>query len=76
MRRSGMTCVILVGLLVGCSSSTAPKPSIGGTWHVTLAIMNSGDTVLPRSFDVKVQPSGGGYLVTMPTLGGIATIHK
>jgi hypothetical protein len=68
MPRSGMASVMLVGLLVGCSSSTAPKPSIVGTWHVTLAIMNSGDSILPRSFDVKVRASGVGYQVTMPTL--------
>ena len=68
MGRSGMSRALLVGLLVGCSSATAPKLSIGGTWHVTLGIMNSGDTVLPRSFDVKVQQSGSGLQVTMPTL--------
>jgi hypothetical protein len=63
-----MSRTLLLGLLAGCSSSTAPKPSLAGRWHVTLGIMNSGDTVFPRSFDVKVQQSGSGDLVTMPTL--------
>lgn len=66
MRRS-VPWAILVGLLVGCSSSTAPKPSIAGTWHVTLSTLNSG-TMAPTSFDVKVKQSGSGYLVTMPAL--------
>jgi hypothetical protein len=66
-RRSGISGAIVLGLLVGCSSATAPNPSIVGTWHVTLSTLNFG-TIMPTSFDVKVTQSGSGYLVTMPTL--------
>jgi hypothetical protein len=66
-RRSGNSGAILLGLLVGCSSATAPKPSLSGTWHVTLSALNFG-TIMPTSFDVKVTQSASGYVVTMPTL--------
>lgn len=52
---------------MGCSSSTAPKPSIAGTWHVSLGTLNAG-TISPTSFDVTVNQSGSTYTVTMPTL--------
>src|ERR1041385_4796143 len=67
MRRSWYSPVILAGVLLGCSSSPAPKPSMAGTWHVSLSGLNSG-TLSPSSFDVTVSHSGSNYAVTMPTL--------
>jgi hypothetical protein len=59
--------LIIFAVLSACSSSTAPKPSLAGTWHVTLGALNSG-TLSPASFDVTVKQSGSNYTVTMPTL--------
>jgi len=67
MRRSLITGAVLAGLVVGCSSSTAPKPTLAGTWHVSLGALTSG-TIAPTSFDVTVAQSGNSYTVTMPTL--------
>ena len=67
MRRSGIPSAILAGLVAGCSSATAPKPSLVGTWHVALGMLNSG-TISPARFDVKVTQSGNTFLVTMPKL--------
>jgi len=60
--------VSLAVLIAGCSSSsTAPKPSLAGTWHVSVGTLNSG-TLSPSSFDVTVTQTGGNYTVSMPTL--------
>jgi len=67
MRRLNTSGAVLMGLVVGCSSPTAPTHSLAGTWHVAVGMLNSG-TISPASFDVKVRQAGGGYLVTMPKL--------
>ncbi len=55
--------------LAACSSnsSTAPKPTLAGTWHVSGASLSNG-TLSPSSFDITVKASGDTYLVTMPSV--------
>ena len=67
MRRPGLPCAVLVGVILGCSSATGPTHSVVGTWHVVLEMLNSG-TISPTSFDVTVTHFGDGYHVAMPKL--------
>ena len=67
MRRSLIVKALLAGLLVGCSSSTAPAPTLAGTWHVSVGPLTSG-TITPTSFDITVTKSGASYAVSMPAL--------
>ena len=64
LRRTALSVTVL-GLLLACSSSTAPKPTVAGTWHVALGALTSG-SLSPASFDVVVPSSGS--VVTMPGL--------
>ncbi len=65
----------LVGVVAGaaalalaCSSSTAPKPTVAGVWHVTTGAFGAG-TLSPATFDVTVtQVSANSLSVSMPTI--------
>ena len=59
--------VFSAGLWMSCSSSTAAKPTVAGTWHIRVASMARG-TVTPDSFDVTVTPSADTFIVSMPTV--------
>ncbi len=54
-------------LWLSCSSSTSPKPSVAGTWHVTVGAMSKG-VLSPTSFDVTVTASADTFIVSMPTV--------
>ncbi len=68
--RSMVILATMTGVAVAaCSSnsSTAPKPTLAGTWHVSGATLSSG-TLSPAGFDITVKASGDTYLVTMPSV--------
>ncbi len=56
-----------VAVSLSCSSSTSPAASATGTWHVSVASMNSG-SVSPTTFDIVVTKSGSAYSGTVPTV--------
>lgn len=60
--------ILLLGVsMVACSDSTAPKPTILGTWHARITGMSLG-TIEPDTFTfviTQVEPMPGG--VIMPT---------
>lgn len=68
MRRSQILRMALGGMVLGCSSSTSPKPSLAGTWHVALQ-GTLGIHVSPDTFSVTVtQVNATSYHVTMPAI--------
>jgi len=69
-KRSMMILATMAGaILAACSSdnSSAPKPSLAGTWHVNVGPLSSG-TLSPSSFDIVLKASGDTFLVTMPAV--------
>jgi hypothetical protein len=61
--------VIAGGVLLGCSSSTAPKPSLAGTWHVAVQGSLTSGSLSPDTFSLTVvQVRTDSYTVTMPSL--------
>lgn len=56
-------------LIAACSSSTSPKPSFAGTWHVAVQGSLTSGTLAPDTFSVVVnQVKTDSYTVTMPSL--------
>lgn len=69
MQRSPVFVAALVGLLLGCSSSTSPKPTLAGTWHVAVQGSLTSGAMNPDTFSVTVkQVNTDSFTVTMPTL--------
>ena len=69
MRQSWLSCGVLVGFLAACSSSTSPKPSLAGTWHVALQGLIA-THVTPETLTVTVtQVNATSYHVTMAAIG-------
>lgn len=69
MRQSWLSCGVLVGFLAACSSSTSPKPSLAGTWHVSLQGLIA-THVTPETLTVTVtQVNATSYHVTMAAIG-------
>ena len=55
-------------LALACSSSTAPKPSVTGVWHVTTGAFGAG-TISPATFSVTVtRVTANSLAVVMPAL--------
>lgn len=58
---------ILIAAVACSSKSTAPKPTVAGTWHVSFGALQGG-TLTPTSFDAVVSAQGNSYVVSMPAI--------
>lgn len=69
MRRSSVLSVILAGLLIGCSSSSGPNPTLAGTWHVSVQGTLTSGTLTPDTFSFTItQVKTDSFTATMPSL--------
>jgi hypothetical protein len=62
--------VLMIGaaaVAAACSSSTGPKPTMAGTWHVTMGSMDNG-SITPTSFDMLIAASKDTFVAALPTL--------
>jgi len=58
---------ISAATFAACSSSTGPKPTMAGTWHVVTGTLSTGN-LNPTTFDVVIAASKDTFVATLPSL--------
>lgn len=67
MRRSVLISLAAAALIAACSSSTSPKPSLAGTWHVAVQGSLTSGALSPETLSVTItQVKTDSYTVSMP----------
>lgn len=67
MRCSAWVSLGAAALIAACSSSTSPKPSLAGTWHIAVQGSLTSGALSPETLSVTVtQVKADSYTVSMP----------